>query len=55
MWVPRVLGGGDMELGSQLHETFQTLLSAVVPMLLDEANAAAAFLMLWKGEKISSW
>ena len=44
-----MLGIGDMELGAQLHETFQSMLSSLIPMLLDEANAAASFLMLWQG------
>ena len=38
-----------MELGSQLHETFQSMLSSVIPVLLNEANAAASFFLLWKG------
>lgn len=38
-----------LDLGTQLHESYQTLLATTIPMLLDEAKFAAGFLLLYRG------
>ncbi|GMH40758.1 hypothetical protein BSKO_08662 [Bryopsis sp. KO-2023] len=49
----RLVAMGDVvELGTELHEAYQSLVESVVPMLLDEAAFAADFLILYKGTKM---